>query len=302
VQFGKGTLIASPDGQYLALRSASTLRLFSLPNGGQTALFSPTALANISTRAVVQTGDAVTIAGFTVTGSSPMETVVRVIGPSLARYGVPNTLANPTMQLYDATGKLMVANDDWQEGPDSLNTFDVYNTYGPADTRESAIDADLDPGEFTVVVRGKNQTTGTALVEVYAIDAPPDVKLTNISTRGNVGSGDEVMIAGFIISSATNLGNPVVVRALGPSLARSGLSNVLQDPTIELYDANGSRLVANDNWRDTQALELTASGFSPPDERDAAMLVNLGPGSYTAIVHGKNTATGIALVEVYNLD
>jgi hypothetical protein len=158
----------------------------------------------------------------------------------------------------------------------------------------------LNPGAYTAIVRGKNRSTGVGLVDVYDLEPSSHAKLINISARGFVGTGDGVMIGGWIITSQ----NPrtVLIRALGPSLARLGVPGVLADPVLELYDSEGHRLLSNDNWQDSQRLQIEATRLAPTDSREAAILIRLNPGAYTAIVRGKNSATGQALVEVYDLD
>jgi hypothetical protein len=157
----------------------------------------------------------------------------------------------------------------------------------------------LAPGNYTVTLRGLNRTTGVALFELYDTD-PQNSKIANISTRGNVGSGDNVMIGGFIVGGdqPTN----VIVRALGPTLTDFGVTGALGDPTLELRDKNGVLISQNDNWKSSQQSAIQNSGYAPPKDAEAAIFATLQPGNYTAIVRGNNNSTGVALVEVYNLD
>ena len=152
---------------------------------------------------------------------------------------------------------------------------------------------------------GVNGTTGIASAEVYALGdvssgLPAPKKFRNISTRGNVGTGDNVLIGGTIVQGSA--AQRVIVRAIGPDLAGAGVSGPLQDPTLELRDAEGTLLLANDDWRSDQEQEIIASGLAPQDNRDSAILTTLLPTSYTAIVRGKGNGTGVALVEIYKLD
>lgn len=251
-------------------------------------------LGNISTRLNVGTNDDVLIGGFIVTGTQPKQVVVRAIGPSLPLSGV---LADPILGLYDSSGVTLATNDNWQESAKAQAIIDAG--LAPTNDMESAILMTLDPGAYTAIVRGAGGTTGAALVEVYDLDRTVDSKLANISTRGSVQTGDDVMIGGVIILGDVN--TDVVVRAIGPTLADAGVVGTLADPTLELHDKNGALITTNDNWQDTQQSEIEATGLAPTDDRESAILTTLSPDSYTAIVRGKNDTTGIALVEVYNL-
>jgi len=253
-------------------------------------------LRNISTRLVTKTGENVAIGGFIIAGSGPKTVLIRGLGPSLAAF-VPNPLQDPTLELHQ--GSLVIAsNDDWQDTP---NVGQIPAGFEPADPRDSVIIATLLPGPYTVVQAAKDATGGIGLLEIYDIDSAGDAMLANISTRGLVQTGDEAMIGGFILQGGTE-GSTVVVRAIGPSLASFGIGNALTDPTLELHDANGALIQANDNWRDdaVQADELITIGFAPGNDLESAMVAILPPSAYTAIVAGKG-GTGVALVEVYNL-
>jgi Putative Ig domain/Matrixin len=249
-------------------------------------------LLNISTRARVKTGEAAMIGGFIVQGPNPKKVLIRGIGPSLPLTGA---MSNPVLDLYDSSGKLLASDDDWTA--DQLNI--IGSQLAPSSKRESAILVTLQPGAYTAVVRDLNTQPGLALVEVYDLD-PRDSLLANISTRGKVETADNVMIAGFIIGGAEP--TKVIVRAIGPSLTTKGIQQPLADPILELHDGNGDLASTNDNWRSTQQAEIIATGIPPTDDRESAILATLQPGSYTAIVRGQNSTTGVALVEVYNLD
>jgi hypothetical protein len=224
---------------------------------------------------------------------------LRGIGPSLGNFGLADVLADPVLELHGAGGAL-ASNDNWKDGQHSQ----IEGTpFQPGDDRESVIMATLPPAAYTVVLSGQNQTTGVALIELYDDDGPvSDSALANISTRGFVRTGENVMIGGFILGSASGNMN-VVIRGLGPSLSQAGLSNVLADPTLELHDGNGSLLISNDNWTDdsVSAAQLTASGLAPQAPNESAIFTSLAPGAYTAILAGKNGSTGIGLVEIYSL-
>ena len=271
-------------------------------------------LGNISTRALVQTGDNVMIGGFIVQGAEPKRIVIRAIGPELAQYGVPNVLVNPTLELHDGSGALIASNDNWHHTIiggiiRSDQSADIRNSgYAPDDFRESAMIVNLPAGNYTAIVRGVANMTGVALVEVYDLSPAPDSILGNISTRSFVRTGDNVMIGGVIVQGTQP--KRVIVRAIGPELTQYGVPNTLANPTLELYDSTGALIASNDNWQHTiiggvitsdQVRDIRNSGYAPADGRESAIIGNLPPGNYTAVVRGVNNTTGVALVEVYDL-
>jgi hypothetical protein len=204
--------------------------------------------------------------------------------------------------LRRADGGLLFQNDNWKEGQRSQ----IEGTpYQPGDDREAVIIASLAPGAYTALLTGKNQTTGLGLLEIYDFDQAAGTQLANLSTRGSVGAQNNVMIGGFILGgNAGQTGTSrVAVRGLGPSLSQFGLGNLLPDPMLELRDANGAILIANDNWNDDPAAAalLTANGFAPANPNESAIFTSLAPGQFTAILAGKNGGTGLGIVEVYNL-
>jgi hypothetical protein len=255
-------------------------------------------LGNISSRMSVGTDDFVLIGGFIIQGNGAKTVMVRGIGPSLAQAGITNSLQDPVLELYNSSGHRLAMNDNWPASSDEAAIFS--SGLAPRDSRESAILATLAPGTYTAILRGKNRGTGVGSVEVYDMDHAERAKLVNISTRGFVQTGEDVMIGGWIITG--NHPARLLVRALGPSLARFGVPGVLTDPVLELYDGNGHILFSNDNWQDRQRNEIQATGLAPPDPREPALLVTLPPGRYTAIVRGKHLLTGQALIEVYDID
>ena len=259
----------------------------------------PTAqLVNISTRASVKTGAGVTIGGFIVTGTASKQVVVRGLGPTLGQppFNVPNVLADPTLNLHDSTSSI-ATNDNWR---DTQQAAIQATGLAPPNDAESAILITLQPGNYTAILAGKNGTTGVGLVEVYDINAGVFAELTNVSTRGFVGTGDNVMIGGFITQGG-NGSTQVLVRGLGPTLAQSGISGVLADPFLRLFDGNGNVLYTNNNWKDTQQAAIQATGLAPPNDLEAAILVTVAAGHYTAILSGNGGGTGIGLVEIYKL-
>jgi hypothetical protein len=250
---------------------------------------------NLSTRLRVLPGDNALIGGFIITGAHAKNTIVRAIGPSLSSAGLSGSLADPTLELYDSTATLIAQNDNWRVTQES----DIQATgLAPADDRESAIEKILAPGAYTAVVRGKDNSTGIAVVEAYDLQQTPNSKLANISTRGFVNLGDNVMIGGFIVGGTSNY----IVRGIGPSLANANITNPLPNPTIELRNGSGALLAENDDWQASQnAGQIQAAGLAPNHPRESALFANLPAGAYTAILRGKNNTTGVGLVEIYNL-
>jgi hypothetical protein len=198
--------------------------------------------------------------------------------------------------VYDDQTKIVGSNDNWNEQRAAL----LANGLAPTVENEAGLVLTLAPGSYTVVVSGAGMTSGVALVEVYDLTPDSDSSLANISTRGNVQADDNVMIGGFII--APDMATKVLIRAIGPSLGQYGVIGALADPVLELHDGEGNLVVENDNWRSTQPAAIIATGIPPADNRESAILATLEPGSYTAIVRGQNNTTGVALIEVYNLD
>jgi hypothetical protein len=255
-------------------------------------------LLNISTRERVLTGDNVAIGGFIVTGDKNKKVILRGIGPSLQKDGqpFPGRLKDPTLELHGPSG-IIATNDNWK---DTQKSQIEASGVAPDNDRESAIIKSLAPGKYTVILRGKDNTSGIGLVEIYDLDRTVPSQLANLSTRGVVGTGDGVLIGGFVAGPAPAGPGKIIVRAIGPSL--DSVPNRLPDPTLELHNANGDTIASNDNWKDSQKAAIQASGVAPTNDKESAIVVNgLEPGLYTAIVRGKNGNTGVGLVEVYNL-
>jgi Zn-dependent metalloprotease len=259
----------------------------------------PATLQNISTRANVLKGDQVMIGGFIITGSAPKSVLLRGLGPSINNNNVPvnGKMQDPTLELHGPNGGAIASNDNWKQ---TQRAKIEATGIPPTDDRESAIVRTLNPGRYTVILRGKNNDTGIALVEAYDLDLGVDSKLANISTRAFVQPGDDVLIGGFIAGPNTRGGTDVLVRALGPSVPADPR---LADPTLEIVNGNGATIATNDNWKEGgQQAAIAATGVPPSNDLEAAVLVSsLRPGKYTAIVRGKGNSVGTALVEVYNL-
>jgi hypothetical protein len=248
----------------------------------------------------VQTGDNVGIGGFIIAGSAPKHLLIRAIGPSIT--GVPGVLADTVLELHGPGAFVTITNDNWRDDP-AQETAILATGLAPTNNLESAIDTTVNPGAYTAVLRGKNNTSGVALIEVYDLSPLVPAKLANISTRAFVSTGDNIVIAGFVLGGQSG-NDRIVVRGIGPSLVKAGvISGWLLDPTLELRDSNGALLMANNNWQDNpgQAAELAAAGLAPGHPFESGMAVTLPPGTYTALLAGGNQATvGIGVVEVYD--
>jgi hypothetical protein len=261
--------------------------------------FTPPARAlNLATRLFVDTGERVSVAGFIIAGDTPKKVLIRGIGPSLAANGVPIPLANPTLTLFDSAGNVKMTNDDWKNSPDAA---EIMNTgIPPGNDLESAIIATIAAGQYTAQLAGKDGGTGNGLVEVYDLQSGASSALANLSTRGYTSGGDNVLIGGLIMGSGDS---PIVVlRALGPSVGSLGVINFLPDPTLELRDSNGATIAYNDDWKIPYFQPLLATNLPPGQDAESAIVVPfLTPGNYTAIVRGKGSASGVALVEAYRI-
>ncbi|HEY2799795.1 MAG TPA: NHL repeat-containing protein [Chthoniobacterales bacterium] len=255
-------------------------------------------LVNISTRARVLTGDNVLDAGFILTGPGSKQVLIRALGPSLADAGVHGVLADPTLELHDSNGALIAANDNWKQ---SQRSAIEATGIPPTTDAEAALLATLTAGSYTAIERGKSGSVGIGLVEIYDLGAGFGPQLANISTRGFVDTGDNVMIAGFIIGASTGSSGSVIVRALGPSLGQHGVADPLANPSLELYDSNGMQIAANDDWQSAQGEAIAQTGLAPDDAVESAILTALAAGSYTAIERGDNGSVGVGLLEVYDL-
>lgn len=247
----------------------------------------------------METNDHVLIGGFIIQGNAPKKVVVRARGPSLgvAPYNVPDTLQDPTLELYSQQG-FIGSNDNWQDGSNAAEISSVGLALD--DARESAVLFTLTPGAYTAIERGVQSSQGIGLVEVFDLERDSDSVVANISTRGVVQGGDNVMIGGIIVGG--DQAGTFVVRALGPSLGQRGVTDPLPNPTLELRDSSGNLLAYNDDWAQGQKAELESLGFAPSDDLEAALVQSLSPGSYTAIVRSVSpNVTGVALVEFYRI-
>jgi hypothetical protein len=241
------------------------------------------------------------IGGFIITGGTPIHILVRAIGPSLSNFGVVDPLPDPVLELHGQGSFVTRTNDNWREDP-AQEALIESSGIPPTSDLESAIYAILAPGDYTAVVRGKDNAEGIGLVEVYDLDYGGTARLANLSTRALVGVGDNIVIAGVTLRRHNGAGR-VAVRGLGPSLSGAGIVNPLGNPILELRDGNGMLLVANNDWRDDPAQEtaLNNAGLALPHQMEAGIVATLPPGIYTALLAGLDNGTGIGLVEVYDL-
>jgi len=238
----------------------------------------PPTTTNLSTRVSVEAGAGVAIAGFIISGSSPKQVLIRGLGASLSNFGIVNPLQDPTLDLHDSTGNTIATNDDWQT---ATNANQIPVAFQPADSHEPAILATLLPGSFTAILRGKNGGSGVGLIEMNDLSTGAASKLTNVSTRGFVGTGGNVMIGGFILNGRSGE-RQILIRALGPTLAQApfNIAGSLTGPTLILVDGNGTVVASNDDWKSSQQNEIQAAGLAPPNGREAAILTTLPTGNF----------------------
>ena len=249
----------------------------------------------------MQTGDRIGIGGFIITGSGAKRIVVRGIGPSITADGqpLPGRLQDPVIELYDANGLFIASNDNWKDSPERAEL--EASGLAPQHDAEAAIARTVPAGLYTAMVFGKEGGQGIALVEAYDRDGGQTSEMANISTRGFVATGDNVLIGGFIAAASNGTTN-VIVRAIGPSLNEKGVPDALQDPTLQLVNENGQVVDSNDDWKSSpDQAEVAARGLEPRDDRESAAFEAITPGNYTVVVRGKNETGGVGLVEIYNV-
>jgi len=247
-------------------------------------------LGNLSARGSVGTGEDVLIGGIIITGTTPKRVILRAISPPLSE----DALQDPILYLHD-TSNILQTNDDWRYGPE----LEIEGSQlAPPGDYDSTVIAVLAPGNYTAITRGYAHSTGIALVEAYDPDPASGSRLAQMSTRGHVRTGDDILIGGFVV---LNGATRVLLRAIGPELTAFNISDALQNPTLELRDGNGSLIEANDDWKNDNQQAISDTGLAPKNDRESAIVRTLVPASYTALIRGKNDSTGIALVEIYRL-
>ena len=254
---------------------------------------------NLSTRAVISNGDQVLIGGFIVTGEEEKTVALRVLGPSLAQGGIAGAAQDPSLSLYDSSGTKIAANDNWESDPREIEL--AANGLAPGDPSEAATVQTLAPGTYTVVASSKDNTAGVGLVEIYDLSTESSSRLANISSRGVIGAGDNVLIGGFIVGDVANA--TVILRALGPSLASSLSGETAVNPQLSVFDSNGVILATNDDWQDDlNAPDVEQNGLAPGDPAEAAIVLHPPVGGYTVLVTDSGGSSGVGLLEVYDLD
>jgi hypothetical protein len=227
-----------------------------------------TRLANISSRMQVLTGNDVMIGGFIVGGSANKTVAITATGPSLAAFGITNPLANPTLTLVRSSDQAVIAtNDNWQTDPNA--GLLQASGLAPSNPLESGLYVSLAPGAYTAIVSGAGGGIGVSVVGVFEVDNPA-VPLVNISTRGFVQTGNNVMIGGFIVQGSGS--QKVAITATGPSLVPFGITNPLSNPTLTIVRSSDQAVIAtNDDWQtDPAAAQLSASGFAPTNRSSRA--------------------------------
>ena len=303
---GDGTVTSTPAGITCGAACAAnfpggtTVTLAAAPLPGSVfagwsgaCLTDPSRLSNLSSRGMVQTGDDVLIGGFTIVGSAPKKVLIRARGPSLAAFGTTGTLSDPVLQLY--SGQTMIgSNDNWAN---AVNAAEILSTgLAPVNAQEAAILTTLNPGPYTTIVSGAGGGTGVGMLEVFEMDQPT-APFTNLSARGQVQTGDNVMIGGFILEGTAP--RTVLVTARGPSLAAMGVPGALANPAIALYSGQ-TAIASNDDWGSaSNAAAIQATGLAPTNSLESAILITLNPGAYTAIVSGANGTIGVGIVELF---
>ena len=261
-------------------------------------------LANLSVRAPAGTGDQTLILGFYFGGTGSKQVLIRGIGPTLAQYGVSGVLADPQLKLFNAANTQINQNDDWGGSAALANAFVAVNDFAlPANSKDAALLVTLPSGGYSAQVNGAGISTGVAMIEAYEADTgTPGARFIAVSARNQVGTGDNILIAGFVVTG--NAPKTLLIRGIGPTLANYGVSGVLADPKLELYAGN-TKIGENDNWGGgvilNSAFTQTSAFPLPANSKDATLLATLPPGLYSAQVSGAGGTTGVALVEVYEV-
>jgi hypothetical protein len=259
----------------------------------------PFRLLNIAGRAIAQREERALIGGFIIDGTSAVRVIIRAIGTSLKSGDSPlnGRLVNPVLELHGSAGELIAENDDWRASPQE----DQIRATGlaPREDREAAIVATLQPGSYTALLRGAGDTEGIGVIEIYDLQTSESAELANLAARAFVSTGDNVLIGGLIVQGAP--AKAVLIRAIGSSLAET-VPDALQDPTVELINAEGMKVGENDDWREARnAAAMESTGAAPTHDKEAAILMALPAGPYTATVRGKNNGKGIGVIEIYRI-
>ncbi len=284
----------SDDGTYFF--AVTAYNNFGLESRASQEIFfpSPDQLRNVSCRGPLQL-DGVLISGFIVGGHGQKRLVIRALGPSLP---TSQFLSDPLIELHDRSGRTIAVNGDWRSGNAAAI---LASGLAPTNDKEAAIIVTVNPGAYTAIARGEDGATGIGLIEVYDLDESRNtLRLLNSSARGSILTGDNILIEGVIVE-ASDLRTRVLVRGMGPSLTALNVPYALSDPTLQLYNGNGTVVAANSDWKDTHRDEITAMGVAPSDDRESVIIAPILPGNYTAILSGKNGGMGVGVIEAYSL-
>ena len=266
-------------------------------------------IANISARTLAASGDRTLVAGFVIAGGGTKPLLLRAVGPTLANFGVANPITDPSIAAVNRLGATVASNNDWGNTAALVALSNQVGAFPlTPGSRDAAVSVSLVPGAYTAVIGGASATPGTALVEIYDTEVSngsAGARITNISTRGQVGSG-EPLLAGFVITG--DLRKRVLIRAVGPTLANFGLTGLLADPRIDVLSGT-TAVASNNDWTDASttaqvvAVTPTVGGFPlNAGSKDAAIVLQLAPGAYTVQVAGVGSSAGTVLVEIYDAD
>ena len=289
-------------GSYTVVISNS---LGSITSSAATLTVNSSRLTSLSVRAPAGTGDQTLILGFYIGGTGSKQVLIRGVGPTLAQYGVSGVLADPQLKLFNVANALINQNDNWGGSTALANAFVAVDDFAlPTNSRDAALLVALPPNGYSAQVNSVDGSTGVAMIEAYEADTgTPGARFTALSARNQVGTGDNILIAGFAVTG--NAPKKLLIRGIGPTLANYAVSGVLADPKLDLYSGN-TWIEGNDNWGGAAALSdaftATQAFPLPANSKDAALLVTLQPGIYSAQVSGVGGTTGVALVEVYEMD
>jgi hypothetical protein len=269
-----------------------------------------TRAVNLSSRAQVGIDGDILITGFVINGSTSKRMLIRAVGPGLIKLGVDGVLANPFVTLMSSSQEQLAANDDWGVSSNLQELTTAQSKVGAfpldANSKDAALLVTLQPGAYTALVSGVSRGTGVALAEVYEVDDSTTNRLINLSARAYVGTGSKILIGGIVVRG--NAPKRFLLRGVGPGLSRFGVVGLLADPKLSLMDRDGKAIAVNDDWytnanaADIRAAMKSAGAFDiGGNTKDSALLVDLQPGTYTAIVEGVGNTSGVALVEVYEV-
>ena len=254
----------------------------------------PDQLRSLAARGPLQL-DGVLINGFVIAGAGQKKLLIRALSLSML---IQQGWDDPFLEVHDINGRTIATNDNWRMGDEQAI---LDSGLAPTNDKDAAVIVTLNAGAYTVVTRDGSGDRGLGLVEIYDLgEARDTLRLTISSARGSILTGEGVLIGGIILEAGDRR-TKIIARGLGPSLAAAGVPYTLSDPTLQLFDGNGTVITSNDDWKETQQQQLEAVGVAPSNDRESAMITPLVPGRYTAILSGKNQGMGVGLIELYSL-